>query len=64
MILSVSALLLLGLLIWFLIRVRYLRWLEALICVTFGFLLARSVIAPFFEAALHAVGAFLGEIRL
>ncbi len=46
MIVSVSAVVLLGLLIWFLLRIRYFRWAEVLICSTFGFLLAETGAGP------------------
>jgi hypothetical protein len=60
---SASAVLLLGLLIWFLLRIRYLRWADLLLCGTFGFLLARTIAAPVVATVLDGVGAFLGELR-
>lgn len=63
MLVSMSAVLLLGLLIWFLLRIRYLRWADALLCGTFGFLLATTLAAPVVRAALVAVGGFLGQLR-
>ncbi|MFD5291192.1 hypothetical protein ACFWJV_23770 [Streptomyces rochei] len=63
MLVSMSAVLLLGLLIWFLLRIRYLRWADTLLCGTFGFLLARTVAAPFVQAFLDGVNGFLGQLR-
>ncbi|MGW3145651.1 hypothetical protein ACWDG1_13415 [Streptomyces sp. NPDC001177] len=63
MLVSTSAVLLLGLLIWFLLRIRYLRWADALMCGVFGFLLSRTLAAPLVQAFLEAVGGFLGLFR-
>ncbi|UNS98980.1 hypothetical protein MMF93_22860 [Streptomyces tubbatahanensis] len=63
MLLSISAVLLLGLLIALLLRIRYLRWLEVLLCTTFGFLLAKSAVGPVFQLVLEGVGGFLGGLR-
>lgn len=63
MLVSMSAVLLLGLCIWFLLRIRYLRWADTLLCGTFGFLLAKTVAAPVVQAVLVAVGGFLGQFR-
>ncbi|MET9382934.1 hypothetical protein ABZY09_18145 [Streptomyces sp. NPDC002928] len=63
MLLSMSAVLLLGLFIWFLLRIRYLRWADALLCGTFGFLLARTVAAPAVQMLLTGIGAILGQLR-
>ncbi|MBZ6199005.1 hypothetical protein KVH22_06410 [Streptomyces olivaceus] len=63
MLVSMSAVLLLGLLIWFLLRIRYLRWADALLCGTFGFLLSRTVAAPVVQALLDGVNGFLGQFR-
>ncbi|MFI6208901.1 hypothetical protein ACIBAI_21240 [Streptomyces sp. NPDC051041] len=63
MLVSMSAVLLLGLLIWFLLRIRYLRWADLLLCGTFGFLLARTVAAPLVQALLDGVSGFLGQLR-
>jgi hypothetical protein len=60
---STSAVLLLGLLIWFLLRIRYLRWADALICGAFGFLLSRTMAAPFVQGLLDGVSGFLGLFR-
>lgn len=63
MLLSMSAALLLGLLIWFLLRIRYLRWTDALLCGVFGFLLSRTVAAPLVQAALDGVNGFLSQLH-
>ncbi|WP_326687935.1 hypothetical protein OIE63_12745 [Streptomyces sp. NBC_01795] len=62
MIVSMSAVVLLGLLIWFLLRIRYFRWAEVLICSTFGFLLAKTVAGPVITAVLDGVGGLLSEL--
>ena len=63
MLVSMSAVLLLGLLIWFLLRIRYLRWADTLLCGTFGFLLSRTMAAPVVQAFLDGVNGFLGQLR-
>jgi len=60
---SMSVVLLLGLLIWFLLRIRYLKWAEFLLCGTFGFLLAKTVAAPVVQTVLDGVSGFLGQLR-
>ncbi|WP_461026213.1 hypothetical protein [Streptomyces sparsus] len=60
---TVSAVLLLGLLIGFLLKIRYLRWLEALLCGAFGFLIAQTAAAPFVQTAIDGVNALLGQLR-
>ncbi|MEU2688536.1 hypothetical protein ABZ654_32565 [Streptomyces hygroscopicus] len=62
MLLSTSAVLLLGLLIWILLQIRYLRWSVVLLCGTFGFLLAKTAAAPLVQAALDGVGGLLGQL--
>ncbi|CAM2842693.1 MULTISPECIES: hypothetical protein [Streptomyces] len=62
MILSVSAVVLLGLLIWFLLRIRYFRWAEVLICSTFGFLLAETGAGPVVRGVLEGLGGLLSEL--
>ncbi|MFD8428273.1 hypothetical protein ACFV1R_11805 [Streptomyces coelicoflavus] len=63
MLVSMSAVLLLGLPIWFLLRIRYLRWADALLCGAFGFLLSRTVAAPVVQGLLDGVNGFLGQLR-
>jgi hypothetical protein len=60
---SFSAALLLGLLIWFLLHIRYLRWSTVLLCGAFGFLLAKTAAAPIVQAALTGVAGVLGQIQ-
>ena len=56
MLVSMSAVLLLGLLLWFLIRIRYLRWLEFLLSAAFGFLVAKTAAAPIVHEIVTALG--------
>ena len=63
MLVSMSAVLLLGLLLWFLIRIRYLRWLEFLLSAAFGFLVAKTAAAPIVQAALTGVSGLLGHFH-
>ncbi|MGW6022730.1 hypothetical protein [Streptomyces sp. NPDC055099] len=63
MLVSASAVLLLGLLIWFLLHIRYLRRTDLLLCGAFGFLLARTTAAPVVTTVLDGLGAFLGQLR-
>ena len=63
MLVSISAVLLLGLAIWFLLRIRYLRWLDVLLCASFGFLVAKTAAAPVVQGALDAVAGFLGQFH-
>ncbi|MBQ0865137.1 hypothetical protein [Streptomyces sp. RK75] len=62
MIVSVSAVVLLGLLIWFLLRIRYFRWAEVLICSTFGFLLAETGVGPIVQGVLDGLGGLLSQL--
>lgn len=57
-----SAVVLLGLLIWFLLRIRYLRLPDVLLSASFGFLLAATEAAPVVRAALTGLAAFLGGL--
>nr|WP_311037549.1 hypothetical protein [Streptomyces sp. SCA4-21] len=63
MLVSMSAVLLLGLLIWFLLHIRYLRWSVVLLCGAFGFLLAKTAAAPVVQSALDGFGGFLGQLQ-
>ncbi|AKG45500.1 hypothetical protein SXIM_41160 [Streptomyces xiamenensis] len=63
MLVTASAVLLLGLAIWFLLRIRYLRWLDVLLCGAFGFLLSRTVAAPLVSLLLSEVNGLLGQMR-
>lgn len=60
---SMSAVVLLGLLIWFLLRIRYLRLPDVLISGVFGFLLAATGTAPVIRTALSGLSSFLGQLR-
>jgi hypothetical protein len=60
---SMSAVVLLGLLIWFLLRIRYLRLPDVLISGAFGFLLAATGAAPVVQSALTGLSVFLGQLR-
>ncbi|GAA2071371.1 hypothetical protein GCM10009801_22940 [Streptomyces albiaxialis] len=63
MLLSMSAVVLLGLLIWFLLHIRYFKWLDVLLCGVFGFLLAKTAASSAIYAALLAISGFLGQLR-
>jgi hypothetical protein len=60
---TTSAVLLLGLAIWFLLRIRYLRWVDVLLCCAFGFLLSHTVAAPLVSLLLSGVNGVLGQVR-
>lgn len=63
MLVSMSAVLLLGLLIGFLLKIRYLRWLEVLLCSVFGFLIAKTAAAPVVQTLIEGAGGFLGQFQ-
>ncbi|MFF3552411.1 hypothetical protein ACWDR0_14705 [Streptomyces sp. NPDC003691] len=63
MLITMSAALLLGLLIWFLLRIHYLRWPHTLLAATFGFLLATTAAAPTVQSALDGVAGFISQFR-
>jgi hypothetical protein len=58
---SISAVFLLGLLIWGLLRIHYLRLPDVLLCSVFGFLLAATGAAPLVQGVLDGVSGFLGQ---
>jgi hypothetical protein len=60
--LSISAVVLLGLLVWFLVRFAALRGWQAAICILFGFYLATTPAAPFIRTACAAIARFLAGI--
>ena len=62
MVLSVSVVLLLAVLVWFLIRFAALRGWQALICILFGFYLASTGVAPYIRHACRAVARFIAGI--
>lgn len=59
MIVSISVLLLLGLLVWLLIRHTKLRIWQAGVCFVFGFSVAVSPAIPYLRAAAVALGHLL-----
>ena len=59
MVLTLSAVLVLGALVAFLIRYAGLRVWHAILCTLFGFYLATSAAAPFVREAVAAVLRFL-----
>lgn len=63
MVLSISAVVLLGLLIAFLIKIRYLRWTDFLLSAVFGFLIASTAAAPVVQGALDDISGFLSQLR-
>ncbi|MGW4030932.1 hypothetical protein ACWEFL_16690 [Streptomyces sp. NPDC004838] len=63
MLITMSAVLLLGLLIWFLLRIRYLRLPDVLISGLFGFLLATTAAAPVVQTAIDGVSGLLAQLR-
>lgn len=62
MIVSVSVLLVLGVLVWILVRYTRLRAWQALVCFLFGFYVAASPVAPYIGAAVTAVGRLISGI--
>lgn len=64
MLVSMSAVVLLGLLIWFLLRIRHLRWPDVLLSGAFGFLLAATGAAPVIRTALVGLSTFLGQVSI
>lgn len=63
MIVSVSLVLLLGLLITLLIRYTKLRAWQALVCMVFGFYLASTPVAPYIGAAATAVAHLISGVQ-
>jgi len=63
-IVSVSLVLLLGLLIVFLIRYTKLRTWQAILCILFGFYVASTPLGPYINAAASAVIHLISGIRL
>lgn len=64
MIVSVSIVLLLGVLVCLLIRYTKLRVWQALTCILFGFYVAASPVAPYVRTAVVAVGRLISGITL
>lgn len=63
MIVSVSVVLLLGVLIFFLIRYAKLRAWQALICVVFGYYLASTPLGQYIDAACTAIARLISGIQ-
>ena len=63
MIVSVSLVLLLGLLIVFLVRYTKLRAWQAITCILFGFYVASTPLGPYINAAATAVIHLLAGIQ-
>ena len=59
MVLSVSFVLLLAVLVWFLIRYAALRGWQALICILFGFYLASTGLAPYIRTGAQTVARYI-----
>ncbi len=64
MTLSVSLVLLLGVLVCLLIRYSKLRAWQALVCMLFGFYVATSPVAPVIRSAVTALGRLITGIPL
>ena len=64
MTLSLSAVVLLGALVYLFWRFAGLRGWQALICILFGFYLASSSLAPTIRAACRTVAKFLAGVDL
>jgi len=62
-VLSVSAVLLLGAVIVLLMRYRIIRKLELFLCGTFGFLLAGTGLGPLIRTGLDELGAILSNLH-
>ncbi|MGH3783312.1 MAG: hypothetical protein ACRDRO_22515 [Pseudonocardiaceae bacterium] len=63
MVLSVSLVLLLGVLVWFLVRFAGLRGWHALLCVLLGFYLASTPLAPYIQTGCRALARFLAGVE-
>lgn len=62
MVLSVSLVLLLGVLVWFLVRFAGLRGWHALFCVLFGFYPACTPLAPYIQTGCRAIARIVAGI--
>lgn len=62
LVLTVSLVLLLGVLVWFLIRYAGLRGWHALLCVLFGFYLASTPLAPYIRTGCSALARFIAGV--
>ncbi len=64
MTLSVSATLLLGLLVYLLWRYARLPVWQALVCIVFGYLLAASSLGPYLGDALRGLARFIAGLHV
>ena len=64
MTITLSAVVLLAALVYFLVRFAGLRGWQALVCVLFGFFLASSSLAPYMREATRAAARFLAGLDL
>ena len=62
LVLTVSLVLLLGVLVWFLVRFAGLRGWHALLCVLFGFSLASTPLAPYIQTGCSAIARLIAEV--
>ncbi len=63
MIVSVSVVLLLGVLIFFLIRYAKLRTWQALLCILFGYYIASTTLGQYLNTAVTAVARLISGIQ-
>jgi hypothetical protein len=64
LILSLSAVIFLGCLVFLLIRYAGLILWQAFICILFGFLLAASSLAPYIQSAVVILARFLSGLHV
>ena len=62
MVLSISVVLLLGVLVWFLVRFAALCGWHALFCILFGFYLASTPLAPYIQTGCRAIARIVAGI--
>ncbi|MBV9161829.1 MAG: hypothetical protein JO281_09825 [Pseudonocardiales bacterium] len=62
MVLSISLVLLLAVLVWFLVRFAALRGWHAVLCILFGFYLASTPLAPYIQTGCRAVAHFVAGV--
>jgi hypothetical protein len=64
LVLSISLVLLLAVLVWFLVRFAALRGWHAVLCILFGFYLASTPLAPYIQTGCRAVAQFVAGVGL
>lgn len=64
LVLTVSLVLLLGALVWFLVRFAALRGWHALLCILFGFYLASTPLAPYIQTGCRALARIVTGVEL